>query len=680
MNTWNDILFFSHSKMSEDNNENLYYYSNKGKQQTFNLDDLTTEELKKFEKMTERQRLKFITNFELQRDAPFQDAISLKPIMTEARNEKYGDYALLKAKLDEIDSIVNKDPNIAAKLNEYQVMTPDGQKINEYFLPFFRNITEEDLKNCMKAFDMKNVSLGMLKKYYTRKIESLDMPGVKTSFLDTLKKFYEKVLKLDPPKDDKAATLSLETNISKTTPEELNAKNVEKYIKDCQELIKKTVKEVVKEAELDSSEKKKIIKYLDPFELEKIQTELTKLANEQLNTLIKFYMQIESNGVDIITGTPSEEHKEKEVSEKPEALEETKEEPSIATVEEEVKETEEKPEETETETETTPGVERLSKNAEEVNQDLNTPSKIANTETERQMIARLDHQLPRLNAVINSFKKKNDAPDITGLIKQGKQEGFGPKVYTYSEPINMSTKYIIRKSGDDIMVMTDRGDFMRHNLKDGWKVIGALTEPLNKDSSATWKIEYHPNLKKASYVDPNHTHEITYTKYGKGYKVKYTSGSIIDKIRSKFLKNVEKSIDDLEKTDKNIYSKLDALESQIRELKDSLKNMENSKKEKEITIPPPPPPIPKPLEPEFKKPKTIFDEIKHPVNPLKPVDKNWKIEKPQEEYSDIKKILDERRKDIEYSDDDDEYVEWGEGYSKKMKRMEILDFLKSLEN
>lgn len=680
MNTWNDILFFSHSKMSEDNSENLYYYSNKGRQQTFNLDDLTTEELKKFEKMTERQRLKFITNFELQRDTPFQDSISLKPIMTEARNEKYGDYALLKAKLDEIDSIARKDPNIAAKLNEYQVMTPDGQEINEYFLPFFQNITEEDLKNCMKAFDMKNVSLGMLKKYYTRKIESLDMPGVKTSFLDALKKFYEKILKLDPPKDDKAATQSLETNISKTTPEELNAKKVEEYIKDCQEQIKKAAKKAIKEAKLDSSEKKKIIKYVDAFELEKIQEELTKLANEQLNALIKYYMQIESDGVDIITDTPSEEHKEKEVSEKPEALEETKEEPEIATVEEEVKE-EEKPEEvkeTETkETETKPGVERLSKNAEF--SDLNTPSKIANAETERQMIARLDHQLPRLNAVINSFKKKNDAPDIPGLIKQGKQEGFGPKVYTYSEPVNMNTKYIIRKSGDDIMVMTDRGDFMRHNLKEGWKVIGALTEPLNKDSSATWKIEYHPNQNKASYVDPLHTHEITYTKYGKGYKVKYTSGSIIDKIRSKFLKNVEKSIDDLEKTDKNIYSKLDALESQIRELKDSLKSMENSKKEKEIPSSPipPPPPIPKPSN---GKPSSFLDEIKNPHKPLKPVKPDIKPA-PEEEYSDIKKILDERRKDIEYSEDSDEDAEWGEGVknSKKTRRMEILEFLKSLD-
>lgn len=682
MNTWNDILFFSHSKMSEDNNENenLYYYSNKGKQQTFNLDDLTTEELKKFEKMTERQRLKFITNFELQRDTPFQDTVSLKPIMTEARNEKYGDYALFKAKLDEIDSIANKDPNIAAKLNEIQVMTPDGQKINEYFLSSFRNITEEDLKNCMKAFDMKNVSLGMLKKYYNRKIESLDMPGVKTSFLDALRKFYEKVLKLNPPKDDKAATQSLATNISKETPEELNAKKAEEYIKDCQEKIKKLAKEVIKEAELDSSEKKKIIKYVDAFELEKMQKELAKLANEQLNTLMKYYMQIESDGVDIITGTPSKEHKEKEVSEKPEALEETKEEPSIGTVEEEVKETEETPEEkTEVkETEATP----------EVNQDFNTPSKIANDETERQMIARLDKQLPRLNAVINSFKKDDDAPEITPLIKQGKAEPFGPKVYKYADPFdNMNVKYIIRKSGDDIMVMTARGDFMRHNLKEGWKIIGALIEPLNKDSSARWKIEYYPNLKKASYVDPNHTHEITYTKYGKGYKVKYTSGSIIDKIRSKFLKNVEKSIDDLEKTDKNIYSKLDALENQIRELKDSLKNMESSKKEREIPIPPSPP-IPKPSN---EKPSvSFFDEIRNPAKPLKPVDKNWKIEKPQEEYSDIKKILDERRKDIEYSDDEDEDVEWGEGvrrhskdeegYSKKMKRMEILEFLKSLEN
>ena len=675
--------------MSEDKTENLYYYSNKGRQQTFNLDDLTTEELKKFEKMTERQRLKFITNFELQRDTPFQDNISLKPIMTEARNEKYGDYALLKAKLDEIDSIANKDPNIAAKLNEYQVMTADGKRINEFFLPFFRNITEEDLKNCMKAFDMKNVSLGMLKKYYNRKIESLEMPGVKTSFLDALRKFYEKVLKLNPTKDEKAATESLGVKIAEIkTPEELNPENTEEYIKKCQELIKKTAKAVIQEVELGSSEKKQIIRYVDAFEIEKLQKALSGIANEQLNSLIKLYMQIESDGVDIITDKPSEEHKEKEVSEKSEALEETKEEPEIIAVEEEKEEEEKKEPATEVKPETT---KEEPKPEEPKPEDLNTPSKLADANTEKQMIETLDRLLPTLNRVVSSFKKKNEPPGINGLIKEGKEESFGAKVYTYSDPFNdMKPKYIVRKNGDDIMFMYDNGNFLRHNLKEGWKMIGSLVQPLNKDSGALWKIEYRPNLNKATYIDPNHTHEITYTRYGKGYKIKYTSGSLIDKIRDKFLKSVNDSITDLKEEDKNLYSKLDSLEAQIRDLKSKLLNVETTPKRdiQKKDVPPPPSPFESHPIPSF------LDEILKPHKPLKPVEKKEKPLK-EEEYSDtlssiLKKQLDDRRKDIEYSSDDEDDIEWGEGIKSKKastsevtfnnrKRMEILDFLRSLD-
>ena len=177
--------------MSEDNDktENLYYYSNKGKQYTFNLDDLTTEELKKFEKMTERQRLKFITNFELQREAPIQDSVSLKPTMTEAKNEKYGDYALLKAKLDEAERIIKKDANEGWDNAEKISLLDDDGNIKSEYLDEMKYITEDDLKNCMKAFDLDDVSLGMLKKYYNRKIESLNMTGIKSSFLEALKKF-----------------------------------------------------------------------------------------------------------------------------------------------------------------------------------------------------------------------------------------------------------------------------------------------------------------------------------------------------------------------------------------------------------------------------------------------------------------------------------------------------------
>jgi hypothetical protein len=126
------------------------------------------------------------------------------------------------------------------------------------------------------------------------------------------------------------------------------------------------------------------------------------------------------------------------------------------------------------------------------------------------------------------------------------------------------------------------------------------------------------------------------------------------------------------------------LEKTINELKESI--------QKKSEIPSPPKlPAPEPVPIEKNKPSNFLDEIKNPHKPLKPVAPTPKP-KVQEEYSDIKKILDDRRKDIEYSEDEDSEEEWGEGVrinpkgrnrvsdsKPKGRRMEILEFLKSLD-
>ena len=173
--------------------------------------------------------------------------------------------------------------------------------------------------------------------------------------------------------------------------------------------------------------------------------------------------------------------------------------------------------------------------------------------------------------------------------------------------------------------------------------------------------------------------DIIFTEYGKGYKIKYTSGSIIDKIRNKFLKNINSEISSLKKEDKTIYSKLDSLQKQIEELKESL-----NKKESKIPTPP--------LIPETNTKNINFlDEILE-KKPLKPIINVPKDKTKKEELTDLQKAMMDRRKDIEYSEDsDDSDEEWGEGvkrhsipeegYSKKNKRrIEILEFLKSLDS
>ena len=718
--------------MSEDNSENLYYYSNKGKQQTFNLDDLTTEELKKFEKMTERQRLKFITNFELQRDTPFQDAISLRPIMTEARNEKYGDYALLKAKLDEVEKILDKDKDYD-NYEKLSLLDEDGNIIPEY-LEQMNYITEEDLKNCMKAFDLKDVSLGMLKKYYNRKIESIELPGIKTSFLEALKKFYKELYQ----KENKYDVMEREIDSSwvkfnpvSATPASLTTA-MEDAMVDANKEMKNEIINIVKTMKINK--KDELMQAIRDYDWDKVSKFSITLNLSQVKDFIRNYENLQKmlnemynpphKDVSTPLALPSNESKTSvKVEEVPEeTIAETKEIPKEEgkISEEKTSETKEIPKEKEEVVNTieevvpeekTSETKEIPKEKEEVvntieerkDIDINSPAKKYEDRKNKELKKQIVKEFVEKMKILINVKNAN----LSQLINKNGWQFSNTKndtILTLELPRQRRVDQIIRSknNGDisytiyiyqNVKVMKNgkhkyEGSYMQPYLlkyfpaRDKYEII--IYENGNPQVVSR-KYTYVPNQDKMFTAEnADKKVNLTFTEYGEGYKIKYTSGSIIDKIRSKFLKNVEKSIDDLEKEDKNIYSKLDSLESQIREIKDSLKSMENSKKEKEIPSPPIPPPSSS-LEsrftpPPISKPSSFLDEIKNPHKPLNPVKPG--VKPAQEEYSDIKKILDERRKDIEYSDDEDEDIEWGEGVknSKKMKRMEILEFLRNLEN
>lgn len=665
--------------MSEDNSENLYYYSNKGRQYTFNLDDLTTEELKKFEKMTERQRLKFITNFELQREAPFQDNVSLKPIMTEAKNEKYGDYALLKAKLDEVEKLINSDKENYQNAENFSIVTKDGKKVLPAYLEDFRYITEEDVRNCMKAFDMNQATLEMLKKYYKRKIESIDLPGIKSSFLDSLKKFYKNLIDESNREKFKIQHLEdkYENDIKNLTIDDITEQTTEERIKELQNQLKQLVKSLIKKMDITD---KKIIKYVDAFEWEKVQKFAEDINNEELKKLLNEYLEVEDKGTSVIS--PEMKEKDYEDTEKPEVLEK-KEDEKIETKEEDEK-IEDSKEETKEE-------EKIEDSETKEEPDINTPMKRRETELnkelEEKIVNVMDHLLNNRNLIRNAFENKK-YPEIKGLTSKEPKNEFGSETKEYFRNGKLVIKIINEKpsfSKIKFIEFTDNPDKYYEIIYDKENNTTNITlkDVLNKKIV---EINYVPTEGKAYYNSDQNKATIKYTRYGKGYKIKYTSGSIIDKIRDKFLKNINSEINELKNTDKdlkqedkNIYSKLDSLQKQIEDLKNELKKKEIPSSSFESRFTPIPPPIPKISEDTKLKPKFNFlDDISNP-KPLKPVIDRRK-EKPKEELTDLQKALIDRRKDIEYSEDDEDDDEWGEGYSKKKRRMEILDFLNSLEN
>ena len=659
--------------MSEDNSENLYYYSNKGRQYTFNLDDLTTEELKKFEKMTERQRLKFITNFELESEAPFQDSISLKPTMVEARNEKYGDYALLKAKLDELDRIQKLDEGTFTDPEKMSLLDKKGNISNAY-LKEMKYITEADIRNCMKAFDMKDVSLEMLKKYFNRKVESLNMTGIKTSFLEALKKFYKNLI--DETQRDKHLIKKFEDYDKELEDDDssLTPIKTEKIMADMQKDLSNLVNIEVKKAKISD---KMIYKYLDEKEWESIRDFAEKYKLPKIVDFVSQFLEAEAIAVDLMNPelvTPEEPEKV-ETSDSKESKIETKEELSETTPKEDLStEFTEKEEELPKEelSETTPTEEPESESLDyvgnsETETDTSTPMKERLAEVRAEEKAEED-------IIVDNFVQ------MRKILKDHRDKHFdpnNPKHYERTDPNNPNKKILIGTNGvARFLIGEDRRGYGHEMLYNPYDKTYTYTYTDDK-KEPKYKITYTEGNENAEFKPRRKKpYDIKVTVFGEGYKIKYTSGSIVDKIKDKLFKSVNSEIKGLKDEtqalrrsftdeDKNIYKKLESLEKQIEDLKESIQ------KKSEI---PPPPQLPVP------KPSNFLDEIKQPHKPLKPVKP---VEKPkvQEEYSDIKKILDDRRKDIEYSEDEDSEAEWGEGVRpKKTRRIEILEFLKSLEN
>lgn len=692
--------------MSEDNSENLYYYSNKGRQYTFNLDDLTTEELKKFEKMTERQRLKFITNFELERETPFQDSISLKPTMVEARNEKYGDYALLKAKLDETERIMKKDANEGWDNVEKITLLDDDGNIKPEYLEEMNYITEDDLKNCMKAFDLDDVSLGMLKKYYNRKIESLNMTGIKSSFLEALKKFYSQLYEKDE---------TSESNDNSKSKEKKDSKIVQKL----DEIIKlltpstatqeyDTTKEKMEDVMVDVNKDlknemmslipkndKNLKNLINNYDWDQVIDIANKLKLNEIIPMLNNYKILEDimkNIINYSQNSPTEpltiphtskptikvEEVDSEDTAQNEDLPEPMEELALEEklnieIPEEMKELPLKDE---------AKIEEKKEESKNIPQMPTPQAPLA--PASRNRIARMK----KLQEAANNFSYNKRKLD--DYLKNGIPSNF-KKVFPET---SFSTNYTYEDKNTDMKIIIEK--YYNGNIAESLYQNSILRFTIRFDASEdkytyleyeNEKLKYKVVFKngdKTVNVKPGirgKSEDIIFTEYGKGYKIKYTSGSIVDKIKDKLFKSVNSEIKGLKDEtqairrsftdeDKNIYKKLESLENSISEIKDSLK------RKSEIPLPPPAP---------APKPSNFLDEIRQPHKPLKPVKPAEKLPalKVQDEYSDIKKILDDRRKDIEYSEDEDSIEEWGEGVKrlpKKTRRIEILEFLKSLED
>ena len=707
--------------MSKDNTRsedegNYYIYSNKGKELQFDLDDLTTEELKKFEKMTEKQRLRFITNFELQKESTFQDTVSLKPTITEARNEEYNKYALLKQKLDEADKLYDKIyKDVGTDADTISILNEDGKTIKDEYLEFLNNINDNDIKNCMSAFDLKDVSAQMLKKYFKKKIEDLHLTGIRTSFLEALKKSFKKlydVIDEDEGKESANKKTNLSDSINKLNNtidnllfninsftqkkdkrkkeekeshvkveefdegkqgEDSDIEDVENVMVDATQIFKDSLIQLLPKNNININGKlydvNKVKVMLKDYDFENLYNYIHKFNMPNIESVLNEFLSTEKDfkNMRYITYNPEE----KIDSVKTETKIETKEEEP--TIEEEKTKIEEKKEEPKIE-------EKEEKKEEEKKEDEELDEKYYPFITKLFIIKDVVENIesPTVEKINNALKRKgiNVIKSEYKTTKKGNRyNGFDILTKSLVPKGNIEYKYVKSMFGAPTLeqyyiYVNDKENKPLYKITFSLKDKKAEIDDDENKKYYTMSDDLINNINKRRNVARGYIPKVKLSFYGKQnkggslYKTTYTSGSLIDKIKDRFLKGIKGEIEDLKKTDLTHTNNIDVLTNKLNELEKTIKELKENIKftPQTSTI--------------KNKPSFLADIIKQ--NNLKPVKPNEKKEKTFEELSDIEKILNERRKDIEYSEDseDSDSDEWGEGYAKKIK---LLDFLNSLE-
>lgn len=673
---------------SKDDKGNFYYYTNKGREYTFNLDDLTTEELIKFEKMTEKQRLRFIANFELQKDSPFTDTVSLKPVADEARNEKYNTYALLKAKIDECDKLIKLDAKEGADEPDKVSILNMNKEVLPKYLDNMTHITGDDIKNCMKAFDLNDVSLGMLKKYYNRLIDGLDMGGLKKAFLENLKKIYRYLYDQEQIRNKKTYTKrdkqptkrqleyeekleeitellkQIATNKGNITTEQTKNKEIteESIQEQLDDEIINATKAIIEE--IKSNIQKNNIEFKEDeqeilnesYKNKVLSKEAIKILNKINNENINKYLNIYQKAVDSYRNLS--ENQQPETS-----TEQIKEEEIIQTKEEEPK------------IEETPKKEAPKLLTEYI-------SESEDEETEQPDTYKLEDFMPGIKNMFNYIAiVRSNTNNIRDYNNENIDKVFPDKLPEFTirekQPNTTYPTYIYYKPSDKSEKVTISAKLMkgRYNYYEIQITYNNLEASFTTSYNPVYKIINYKKNNKLIYtpnkeitIIPNNESpksiDVKGKVYGLGYKTTFTSGSLIDKIRNKFLKSINSDIDNLKSKDKSIESRLDDIMNEIKDIKTKL-NLQSHQQ----SIPQPPPFKPQPPKPQSQQPSFLDDIIKQPrLKPSKP------IYHPPEEESDISKILAERRKDIEYSESDESDEEWGEGI--QTKKIKLSEFLK----
>lgn len=646
-----------------DSEGNFYKYTNKGILYNFDLDQLTLDELRKFEKMTEKQRLRFIASFELNQNAPMTNEISLKAYYSQDNNEKYGDYALWDAKLKEL-----------AKLQGMDILTDEKGNILDSVLAKINYITPDDIIKAAKAFDSNQCNVAFLKKYISKKIEDIGL--FETADLTKLKQLYSRlgvnrnqINQFNKLISSFTSSLketntnfteiiqkaldtfikALETKLKNDVPDEykdyIELANISKNhdnIKDCLELAKDIYKEQGDTKNVDLCE------------------DLEKTLNAMLNTKLKIS--------DKPANTKPEREDLNELDGIPEPL-------PTATLEEKI----------EVEDSKGPKV-------EEVKEDLNESdeNEIKNSKAFNHILAKPNFKIPsRTNVVYGpkTVKFLNDNIIYFKMIDKlasynGKKlkdayddlkDEFEPDftISKFKDGFDLTPKDNLQKLMPFyVQFFPNKSQYKFYNINDNKEFLLVALNAYNNlvfqfyspEGEINKLIEVDYKDSKIRLYNGDGEEEIENINFGEGYRASNAipetqCGSLFTKIRDKiFPKNNNLNKQEIEIS--QIQNEIKQLWSEINKMKTELPKEEKPKVNEHSAF--------------------LKDILEYSPSKLNKIDVPF-VEKKvdlikNEQLTPLQKALEDRRKDIEYSDDDSEDIDWGEGYKKKT--ISLSEFLK----
>lgn len=161
--------------MTEDGS--LYYnYTNKGSVYQFDLSKLTPEERQKFSRLNDRQKLRFITLKDMEEPGKMKNEIAIRPDFNDDKsNERNNELRALTAKLEYINRIIKNDQINKDIKNLSNQHLKDVNVKNTLINESEGLISPSDIDYVLSVSDSATVPI--LKKYYTALLTNLKTEG-----------------------------------------------------------------------------------------------------------------------------------------------------------------------------------------------------------------------------------------------------------------------------------------------------------------------------------------------------------------------------------------------------------------------------------------------------------------------------------------------------------------------